>query len=286
MRASSRPPAADAGRHGGDNAAARRKDGRGTAVLGETRERAMQLKGTTALVTGASSGIGRATAVALAHRGAHVLVHYGKNKAGAEETLREVAKVSSGGLFQADLMKREDITALFKDIERTGRMIDVLVNNAGDARPGDIDDDETWEYELHNIFLSAVHVSRAFLAMPSAQLRKIVNVTSVYGTLTGGSAQFLQYSAFKAALASLTTTLNKSTAPNVIVNAVAPGYTETPAWAGAPQEVMEALARTTLIGRFVAADEVAHAVVFIVENDALVGQVITLDGGTSLKVLP
>ena len=246
----------------------------------------MQLKGTTALVTGASSGIGRATAVALAHKGAHVLVHYGKNNAGAEETLREVAKVSSGGLFQADLMKREDIASLFKDIGRTGRTIDVLVNNAGDARPGDINDDDAWDYELHNIFLSAVHVTRAFLAMPSARLRKIVNVTSLYGTLHGGSAQFLQYSAFKAALASLTTTLNKATAPDVIVNAVAPGYTATPAWAGAPPEVMEQLARTTAIGRFVAADEVAHAVVFIAENDALVGQVITLDGGTSLKQLP
>jgi 3-oxoacyl-[acyl-carrier protein] reductase len=246
----------------------------------------MQLKGRTVLVTGASSGIGKATAIAFAHKGAHVLVHYGKNKAGAAETLREVTKVASGGLFQADLMQREQIAALFNDIERTGRTIDVLVNNAGDAQPGDIGDDAAWEYQLHNILLSAVHVTRAFLALPSAQPRKIVNVTSLYGTLTGGSAQFLQYSAFKAALASLTTTLNKSTAPNVIVNAVAPGYTETPGWAGAPPEVMETLARTTAIGRFVRADEVAHAVVFIAENDALVGQVITLDGGTSLKQLP
>lgn len=246
----------------------------------------MQLKGRTALVTGASSGIGQATALAFAHKGAHVLVHYGKNRAGAEETLREVEKVSGGGLFQADLMRREHITALFKDIRSTGRTIDVLVNNAGDARPGDINDDAAWEYELHNIFLSAVHVTREFLAMPSAPPRKIINVTSLYGNPTGGSAQFLQYSAFKAALASVTTTLNKSTAPDVIVNAVAPGYTATPAWAGAPQEVIEELARTTSIGRFVAADEVAHAVVFIAENDALVGQVLTLDGGTSLKVLP
>jgi 3-oxoacyl-[acyl-carrier protein] reductase len=256
------------------------------AVLGETRERAMQLKGRTVLVTGASSGIGKATAVAFAHKGAHVLVHYGKNKAGGEATLREVENVASGGLFQADLMKRAEIASLFEQIRKTNRTIDVLVNNAGDAQPGDINDDAAWDYELHNIFLSAVHVSRAFLALPSVQLRKIVNITSLYGTLHGGSAQFLQYSAFKAALASLTTTLNKSTAPGVIVNAVAPGDTETPAWAGAPPEVMEALARTTAIGRFVAADEVAHAVLFIAENDALVGQVITLDGGTSLKQLP
>jgi len=246
----------------------------------------MQLTGKTALVTGASSGIGKATAVALARKGARVLVHYGKNKAGAEDTLREVEKVSSGDLFQADLMRRENVTALFEDIAKTDRAIDLLVNNAGDAQPGGIDDDAAWEYELNNIFLSAVHVSRAFLALPSARPRKIVNVTSLYGTPNGGSAQFLQYSAFKAALASLTTTLNKATAPNVVVNAIAPGYTETPAWEGVPEEVKAQLARTTAIGRFVAADEVAHAVVFIAENDALVGQVLTLDGGTSLKVLP
>ncbi len=246
----------------------------------------MELKGKTALVTGASSGIGRAIAVAFARKGAHVLVHYGRNKAGAEETLGEVAKVSRGRVVQADLMRREDIASLFAAIEQTSPTVDVLVNNAGDARPGGIDDDEVWAYELQNIFLSAIHVSRAFLALPSSALRKIVNVTSLYGNLRGGSAQFLQYSAFKAALASVSTTLNKATAPNVIVNAVAPGYTATPAWAGAPPEVMEALARTTSIGRFVTPEEVAHAVVFVAENDALVGQVLTLDGGTSLKAVP
>jgi NAD(P)-dependent dehydrogenase (short-subunit alcohol dehydrogenase family) len=253
---------------------------------GEHRERAMELKGKVALVTGASSGIGQAIAIALAHKGAHVLVHYGKNKAGADETLRRVESVSSGRIHQADLMERASIASLFKEIERTTRTIDVMVNNAGDAQPGGIDDDDVWAYELQNIFLSAIQVSRAFLALPSAQPRKIVNIGSLYGNLRGGSAQFLQYSAFKAALASVSTTLNKATAPNVIVNAVAPGYTDTPAWQGAPPEVMEALARTTSIGRFVTPEEVAHAVVFIAENDALVGQVLTLDGGTSLKQMP
>jgi len=246
----------------------------------------MQLKGKVVLVTGASGGIGKAIAVAFAHKGAHVLVHYGKNKTGADETLKEVEKSSSGRLYHADLMRREEIAALFNDIQKTTRAVDVLVNNAGDAQPGDIDDDDAWAYQHRNIFMSAVYASREFLAMPSTQLRKIVNITSLYGNLQGGSAQYLQYSAFKAALANVTTTLNKATAPQVIVNAVAPGYTETPAWAGAPTEVKEALARTTSIGRFVTVEEVAHAVVFIAENDALVGQVLTLDGGTSLRVLP
>jgi 3-oxoacyl-[acyl-carrier protein] reductase len=246
----------------------------------------MELKGKTALVTGASSGIGQAIAIAFARKGAHVLVHYGKNKAGAEDTLREVTEVASGSLHQADLMRREDVTSLFEDIRQAVRTVDVLVNNAGDAQPGGVDDDDAWEYEYRNILLSAVHVTREFLASPSSTLRKIVNVSSLYGNLHAGSAQFLQYSAFKAALASVSTTLNKSTAPDVVVNAVAPGYTETPAWAGAPAEVKAALARTTSIGRFVTPQEVAHAVVFIAENDALVGQVLTLDGGASLKVLP
>jgi 3-oxoacyl-[acyl-carrier protein] reductase len=246
----------------------------------------MQLKGKVVLVTGASSGIGKAIAAAFAHKRAHVLVHYGRNKTGAEKTLKEVEKLSSGALYQADLMNRERITSLFKEIQKTIPAIDVLVNNAGDARPGDINDDQVWEYEHQNIFLSAIHASREFLAMPSSHLRKIVNITSLYGNLHGGSPQYLQYSAFKAALANVTTTLNKSIAPKVIVNAVAPGYTETPAWAGASKESMEALARTTSIGRFVTPEEVAHAVVFIAENDALVGQVLTLDGGTSLKEMP
>jgi 3-oxoacyl-[acyl-carrier protein] reductase len=246
----------------------------------------MELQGKVALVTGASSGIGKAIAVAFAQKRAHVLVHYGKNAAGARETLAEVEKYSDGSLHQADLMSGEQIAAMFASIKQTTDTIDVLVNNASDARPGDINDDQVWEYQYNNIFLSAVRVSREFLALPSSRLRKIVNVTSLYGNLQTGEPQYLQYSAFKAALASLTTTLCKATAPAVIANAVAPGYTETPAWAAAPAEVKESFARATAIGRFVRPEEVAHAVVFIAENDALAGQVLTLDGGTSLVGMP
>jgi NAD(P)-dependent dehydrogenase (short-subunit alcohol dehydrogenase family) len=242
----------------------------------------MDLQGKTVLVTGASSGIGQAVAIAFAQKRAHVLVHYGKNKSGAQAALDEVKAISSGSMFQADLMNRDQIAALFAEIAKTNRTIDVLVNNAGDARAGDIGDDDVWDYEYKNIFLSAVQVSREFLALPSANLRKIINVTSLYGNLPTGEPHYLQYSAFKAALANLSATLNKSSAPKVIVNAIAPGYTQTPAWAGAPPDVIEACARATSIGRFVRADEIAHGAVFIAENDALVGQVLTLDGGTSL----
>jgi 3-oxoacyl-[acyl-carrier protein] reductase len=245
----------------------------------------MDLQGKIALVTGASSGIGKAIAIAFARKRAHVLVHYGRNRAGAQETLRDVEKLSSGALCQADLMDCGATKLLFDEIKRTTPTLDVLINNAGEARPGDLNEDTIWEYEYKNILLSAMRTSAEFIAMPSPHLRKIVNITSIYGNLATGDPEYLQYSAFKAALASVTATLSKSTAPQILVNAVAPGYTETPAWAGASSESKAACARATLIGRFVRPEEVAHAVIFIAENDALAGQVLTLDGGTSLRGL-
>jgi 3-oxoacyl-[acyl-carrier protein] reductase len=243
----------------------------------------MDLQGKIVLVTGASSGIGKAIAIAFAHKRAHVLVHYGRNKAGAQETLRYVEKLSSGRLYQADLMDPGAIRSLFDEIKRTTPTVDLLINNAGESRPGELNEDSIWEYEYKNILLSATRTSAEFIATPSSHLRKIVNITSIYGNLATGDPEYLQYSAFKAALSNVAATLSKSVAPQILVNAVAPGYTETPAWAGASNESKEACARATLIGRFVRPEEVAHAVIFIAENDALAGQVLTLDGGTSLK---
>ncbi len=243
----------------------------------------MELEGKVVLVTGASSGIGKAIAIAFAQKRAHVLVHCGRNKVGAQETLTKVEQFSSGTLCQADLMDIQAVKSLFVEIRRHTSTIDVLVNNAGEARPGDIHDQEVWEYEYKNILLSAMHTAQEFIAIASPNLRKIINITSIYGNAATGDPEYVQYSAFKAALANVTATLAKSAAPHILINAIAPGYTDTPAWAGAPSESKAACARATLIGRFVRADEVAHAATFIAENDAMVGQVLTLDGGTSLK---
>ena len=245
----------------------------------------MDLEGKLVMVTGASSGIGKATAIAFAQKRAHVLIHYGRNKAGAQETLKQVETFSSGTLYQADLMDAEAVKSLFAQIKANTPVLDVLVNNAGDSRPGDINEEQVWEYEYKNILLSAMRTTEEFIAMPSSRLRKIINVTSIYGNLATGDPEYLQYSAFKAALANVTSTLSKSTAPHILINAVAPGYTETPAWAGASNDSKDACARATLVGRFVRPEEVAHAIIFIAENDALAGQVLTLDGGTSLKGL-
>src|SRR5215469_4044416 len=151
----------------------------------------MDLRGKIVLVTGASSGIGKAIAIAFAHKSAHVLVHYGKNKAGAQETLRDVEKVSSGRVYQADLMDLAATKSLFGEIKRTTPTIDVLINNAGESRPGELNEDSIWEYEYKNILLSAIRTSAEFIAMPSSHLRKIVNITSIYGNLATGDPNYL-----------------------------------------------------------------------------------------------
>jgi 3-oxoacyl-[acyl-carrier protein] reductase len=96
----------------------------------------MDLRGKIVLVTGASSGIGKAIALAFAQKHAHVLVHYGRNKVGAQETLKGVEKVSSGRLYQADLMESDAIKLLFDEIKRTTSTVDVLINNAAKCGRG------------------------------------------------------------------------------------------------------------------------------------------------------
>lgn len=239
----------------------------------------MQLKDKTVLVTGASSGIGKSIAIECAKKGAKIIVHYRKNKDGAVETLKEIEKHTSGKIVSADLTKNFEVVNLFKEIEQ----VDLLVNNAGEATPGDFDNLEVWESQWQNIFMSQVYVTNEFLKVDSSKgLRKIVNISSVYGINDMGNPDFPQYSAAKAAVNSFTYNLAKQFAPGVLVNAVAPGYTWTPPWEGTPKEELAACENLTRIKRFVTPEEVATVVVSILENDAITGEIIRVDGGLHL----
>lgn len=245
----------------------------------------MNLKDKKILITGASSGIGQAIAVDCAQKGASILINYRKNIKGAEQTLKEVEKHSSGFIFQADLTDEKQIGKMFAEISSKVGKIDILVNNAGNAQPGDFFDNERWRDQFENIFFSALHVSQNFLKQnEKAPLRKILNITSYYGNIGGGNSELFAYSVAKAALSSMTLVLAK-TDGKVLVNAIAPGYTWTPPWEGIPESEKKICESRTMINRYVTVDEIAHAASGVLENDAITGQIITVDGGLSLQKL-
>jgi len=245
----------------------------------------MNLKDKTVLVTGASSGIGEAIAIAVARRGATAVIAYRKNKEGAEQTLKEVERHGTGYLVQADLSDQSETESMFSDISEKVGLIDVLVNNAGDAQGGDFFDYKQWRNQFENIFFSALNVSQLFLKQAkNDRLKKIINITSVYGNINTGNNVFIAYSAAKSALSSMTVTLAKRD-PNILVNAIAPGYVWTPGWKEISDVEKKLCESKTMIERFILPEEIAHMTVAIIENDAITGQIITVDGGLSLQKL-
>jgi len=214
-----------------------------------------------------------------------LLINYRKNLKGAEQTLKEVEKYSKGFIFKADLTDEKQIKKMFAEISNKVDGIDILVNNAGEAQQGDFFDNEQWKGQFESIFLSALHVSQNFLKQnKKSPLRKILNITSYYGNIYGGNTEFFAYSVAKAALSSMTVTLAKIDG-KVLVNAIAPGYTWTPPWEGISDDEKEICESRTMIDRYVFDDEIAHTAVGILENDAITGQIITVDGGLSLNKL-
>jgi len=242
----------------------------------------MVLKNKIILITGSSSGIGQAIAIAFAKKGAIILVHYNSNKEGGKQTLKEVNRYSKGYLYQANLTKSQEVINLFKSIKNDVSIVDILVNNAGDACLGDIFNEKMWQYQYNNIFQLVVHVTQEFLKLKSQIQRKIITITSIYGGLNTGNPEFLQYSVYKGALNNLTKNLAKSLGKNVLVNAIAPGYTWTPVWEGISKSEKVRYGNANNIKRFVNAEEIAHTAIFIAENDAITGQIITIDGGLEL----
>jgi len=236
----------------------------------------------TVLITGSSSGIGAAIAVASAKAGYFVLVTYRNNKKGGEATLKEVKKYADGKLLYADLENRSEVTKLFDDFKKASISVDYLVNNAGNSMGGALDDYDMWEKQWKNIFMSQVIVTNEFVKMPHKGQRKIVNISSIYAYPELGFEGFSQYNAAKAAVVSFTMSLAKKFTPEILVNSVAPGYTWTDPWEGTSKENLDAVKRLNRIGRFVKPEEIASAVLFLLSNDAITGEVIRVDGGLHL----
>lgn len=129
-----------------------------------------------------------------------------------------------------------------------------------------------------------VRVTNEFLNIPCPDsIRKIVNISSIYGIPSLGNPEGPQYSAAKAAVNSFTYNLAKKLAPGVLVNAVAPGYTWTPPWKGTSKEEIKKYESASKIGRYIQPSEIATMVVELLRNDAVTGEIIRVDGGLHLQ---
>ena len=242
----------------------------------------MNLKNKIAVVTGGSSGIGQAISVALVKQGCKVVFTYNSNEAGANQTLKLLGK--DGVKYKVDLHKEEDMDSLFDYVKKEFGELDILVNNAGANRPRDLFDTKVWrEIFQVNLFATVYCTDKAVKLMKSGG--KILNISSVYADGKACWKGLSAYGAAKAAVSHFTQTMAKNLAPKILVNAIAPGYVKTPLWKDTTEEGFKESGKEQLIERMIEPFEIAHMVIAILENDAMTGEVVIIDGGISLKTI-
>ena len=244
----------------------------------------MLLDGKVAMVTGASRGIGRSVAIALAKAGAKVIINYAGNVVAAQE-VKDLIDAAGGQsmIVQADVASDEAVGAMVKDTMDAFGQIDILVNNAGITRDNLLmrmkegDWDAVMNTNLKGVFVCTKAVSRVMMKQKSG---KIINMTSVVGIM--GNAGQANYAAAKAGVIGFTKSMAKELATRgITVNAVAPGFINTDMTAVLSDQLKDELATKIPVGRLGSPEDVAAAVLFLVSDAAnyITGQTLNVDGG-------
>lgn len=238
----------------------------------------------TALVTGASRGIGAAIAFELARAGYAVAVNYATNRDAAQSVIEKIAE--NGGVakgYKADISNAGEVARLFEDVSAELGEIEVLVNNAGVAHIGLLQDmtDSEIERLVGVDLLGAIYCSKeAVKRMVKLHKGVIINISSMWGEV-GASCEAV-YSACKAGVIGLTKALAKEVGPSGIrVNCVSPGVIATDMNAELDDETMQSLCEETPLLRIGSASDVASTVAFLASDDAsfITGQVLSVNGG-------
>lgn len=242
------------------------------------------LKGKTAVVTGASRGIGRAIAIKLAKLGANIVVNYRNSVEAVQEVVKEIEALGVKVLaVQGDISSYSDVDSMMKKCMEEFGSIDILVNNAGITKDGllmrmkEEDFDSVIDINLKGAFNCTKHVSAIMLKQRSG---RIINISSVSG-LTGNAGQ-VNYSSAKAGILGMTKAVAKELASRgVTCNAVAPGYIQTDMTNVLSDKVKDTIMNTIPLKRLGNPEDVANAVAFLASEEAsyITGQVINVDGG-------
>ncbi|GMN10279.1 3-oxoacyl-[acyl-carrier-protein] reductase [Croceitalea sp. MTPC9] len=251
----------------------------------------MQFKNKNVLITGASRGIGKATALSFAEKGATVGINFKSNSKEAEKTLKELTG-EGHRLFQKNISEKENCQTLINEFVDTYGQLDVLVNNAGISIFHEIDkvDFDHWTHAWENTFktnlFAAANITYcAAKAMMKTGGGRIVNVSS-RGAFRGEPTK-PAYGASKAALNSMTQSLAKKLAPNnIYLGVVAPGFTETEmATVTLTPAERENLLRESPFKRMAQPKEVAHAILFLASEGAeyTSGTIIDVNGASYLR---
>jgi 3-oxoacyl-[acyl-carrier protein] reductase len=246
-------------------------------------EKGLTLKGKVALVTGGAQGIGKAVALLLARNGADVIVS-DINLEKAEETAKEIEAIGSKTVaIKTDVANLNDVEQMIHSIMEQFGKIDILVNNAGITRDKLIlrMTEEDWDAVLNINLKGTFHCTKAAVRhMAKQRYGKIVNIASVTGEM--GNAGQANYAASKAGVMGFTKTVAREFAQRGInVNAIAPGYIQTPMTENLPEKAKEELKRLIPMDRLGQAEDVAEAVLFLVSEASsyITGQVLNVNGG-------
>jgi len=243
----------------------------------------VDLSGQSAIVTGASQGLGRAMALALGRSGARVAC-VARNAQKLEETVASIrAAGGNAEVFAGDVSKREVVDGIVQKVADEWGRLDIMVNNAGITRDNLLPamSDEQWDDVINtNLRGTFLFCRAASKVMMRARYGRIINIASVSGLI--GNAGQTNYSASKAGMIGMTRSLSKELAKRkVTVNAVAPGFIESEMTAALGDSILAEVAKRIPAARIGTAEEVAACVLFLASPAAayVTGQVLTVDGG-------
>ncbi|AST92087.1 3-oxoacyl-[acyl-carrier-protein] reductase [Sutcliffiella cohnii] len=242
------------------------------------------LKGKTAIVTGASRGIGKAIAIDLAKEGANVIVNYSGSEAKANEVVDEIKSLGGSAIvYRANVANIDEVQSMVKEAVSQFGSVDILVNNAGITRDNLImrmkedEWDDVININLKGVFNSTKAVTRQMMKQRAG---RIINIASVVG-VSGNPGQ-ANYVAAKAGVIGLTKTTAKELASrNITVNAVAPGFITTDMTDKLPEEVRQEMLKLIPLSRFGEAKDISSVVKFLASDSSayMTGQTLHVDGG-------